>query len=448
VKNLISSQLPSLRKHGGPHYSYPVMAKICLLTPTQPSLNPRIVKEADALAQVGHQVHVLCGHTVAWADDSDATLLRTRKWTCSYVGGKPGSARHCWTRLRHGVVRRFPEIWKLNRTLARCALARITPELQAAALQSDADLYIAHYVGALVGAGVAAKRRSVPLAFDAEDFESGYYEYSSGPRPIDRLTEEVELEYLPRCCYVTAASSGIAEAYASKYCIARPVPILNVFPIAERPPGFRETARSGPLKVYWFSQTIGHDRGLEDVIRAMAMLRNCDIELSLRGRCASGYQEHLAQLASEGGLTLSKVTFSSPAPPEEMIRLSAEHDVGLALEPPTTRNRELCVANKIFSYLLAGNAIAATSTTGQKAVLERLGAAAFLYKTGNYEALASGLRVWHDDRSELQRAREAAWSSGTYSFNWDLEKKKLLDLVKSVLQTEEIGAAIRSSVSA
>jgi glycosyltransferase involved in cell wall biosynthesis len=448
VKNLISSQLRNLRKHWGPHYSTPVMANICLLTPTQPSVNPRIVKEADALAEAGHQVHVLCGHTVPWADESDATLLRSRNWSCSYVGGKPGSARHWWTRLRHGAIRRFPQIWKLNRTLARCALARITPELQAAALRSDADLYIAHYVGALVGAGVAAKGRNVLLAFDAEDFESGYYDYSTGPRPIDRLTEEVELEYLPRCCCVTGASSGIAEAYSSKYCIAMPVTILNVFPMAERPPELRETARGGPLKLYWFSQTIGHDRGLEDVIRAMAILRNCDIELCLRGRCASGYEEHLAQVASESGLSLSKITFCSPAPAEEMIRLSAEYDVGLALETPASPNRDLCVTNKIFSYLLAGNAIAATSTTGQKAVVEELGAAAFLYRPGDYEALARGLRVWHDDRSELERARQAAWSFGTYSFNWESEKKKVIDIVNSVLRTEENGAAIQSSVSA
>lgn len=424
------------------------MAKICLLTATQPSVNPRIVKEADALAEAGHQVHVLCGHTVPWADESDATLLRTRNWTCSYVGGKPRSAQHWWSRVRHGSIRRFPQVWKLNRKLARCALARITPELQAAALQSDADLYIAHYVGALVAAGVAAKRRSALVAFDAEDFESGYYEYSSGPRPIDRLAEEVELEYLPGCCYVTAASFGIAEGYASKYCIAVPETILNVFPLAERPRQFRETARSGPLKLYWFSQTIGHDRGLEDVIRAMAMLRNCDIELCLRGRCASGYHDHLAHLATDCGLSLSKITFSSPAPAEEMIRLSAEYDVGLALETSASLNRELCVTNKIFSYLLAGNAIAATSTTGQKAVVKELGPAGFLYAPGDYEGLARGLRVWHDDRSELQRARQAAWSFGTYPFNWDIEKKKLLDLLNSVLRTEQNGAAVGSSAIA
>src|SRR5205807_5593379 len=129
------------------------MAKICLLTPTQPSINPRIVKEADALAEAGHQVHVLCGHTVAWADESDILLLRKRKWTCSYVGGVPGSVRYWWTRARHGAVRRFPLTWKLSGDTACYALARITPDLRTAAFRVEADLYIAHYAGALVAAG-------------------------------------------------------------------------------------------------------------------------------------------------------------------------------------------------------------------------------------------------------------------------------------------------------
>lgn len=421
------------------------MARICLLTPTQPSVNPRIVKEADALAEVGHKVHVFCGHTIPWADESDERLLGKRKWTCAYVGGMPGSARHWWTRVRHGVIRRFPQIWKLSRELAKCALARIVPELRAAALEFDADLYIAHYVGALAVAANVAKKKGVPFAFDAEDFESGYYEYNTGPRSIDHLTEQVEGECLPQCCYVTAASPGIASASALKYGIPTPTSILNVFPLAERPLQFRETDARAPLKLYWFSQTIGADRGLEDVIRALAILRDSDIKIYIRGRSASGYQEQMLRFASEKGLEDSKVHFLPPAPTEDMIRLSAEYDVGLALEQPASPNRDLCLTNKIFSYLLAGNAVAATSTKGQTAIIERLGAAGFVYEPGDVEALARGLRMWHDDRCELDQARRTAWLLATHQFNWDIEKRKFVQLVNAALMQHENSLAVRSS---
>jgi glycosyltransferase involved in cell wall biosynthesis len=422
------------------------VAKICLLSPSQPSINPRLVKEADALVEGGHRVHVLCGHTVPWAERSDAILLRSRPWNCTYVGGEPGSALYLWTRLRHGLIRRFPQVWKAAGKAARGALSRITSELQAAAFQIDADLYVAHYVGALAAAGVVTKKKRALLAFDAEDFESGYYDYKTGPGPTDLLTEQVEREYLPQCCYVTAASPGIAGAYASKYGIPTPTSILNVFPLAERPLRFRETRPDGPLRLYWFSQTIGPGRGLENVIRAMGRLRDCDLELHLRGRFSSGYEERLRQAVRESGVDLTKIVFCAPAPAEEMIQLSGEHDVGLALEQPDSPNRDLCLTNKIFSYLLAGNAVAATETTGQKAVVESLGPAGFLYDPGDWERLARGLRLWHDNRSELERARRAAWSLGTNPFNWDQEKKTLLEVVNGVLTREENGNRVRSSV--
>jgi glycosyltransferase involved in cell wall biosynthesis len=424
------------------------MAKICLLTPTQPSINPRIVKEADALAEAGHQVHVLCGHTVQWADESDASLLRNRRWTCAYVGGRPGSARHWWSRARHGAIRRFPQAWKFNPYVAKCALARIAPELQAAAFHFQADLYIAHYVGALVAAGEVARTTGALLAFDSEDFESGYFRYNAGPRPIDRLTEQVEREYLPQCCYITAASPGIAAAQASKYGLRHPTSILNVFPVADRPLQFRETSSAGPLKLYWFSQTIGADRGLEDVVRAMAISRDCDMQLYLRGRCAAGYQAQLEALARENGLAPDKLKLCPPALAEHMVSISSEYDVGLALEQPASPNRDLCLTNKIFSYFLAGNAVAATSTSAQEAIVKTLGPAGFVYRPGDYEGLARGLRVWHDNRAELQRARREAWWLGSNRFKWDLEKKKLLDLVDSVLMKQETGSVARSSAIA
>lgn len=413
------------------------MAKICLLTPGQPSTNPRLVKEADAFVEAGHQVHVLCVHTVAWADQADKILLSTRQWTCSYVGGEPGTALYWWTRLRHGVVRRLPVTWKLASAFRNWARCRVTSELLAAAFQCGADLYVAHYTGALAVAGAVARGRGSLLAFDAEDFESGYYEYRTGPGTIDLLAETVEREYLPECCYVTAASPGIAAAYRAKYGIPTPKSILNVFPLAERPAQFRETNPDGPLRLYWFSQTIGPGRGLEDVIGAITKLRDCDIELYLRGRWSSGYEQLLLQSARNGRLDLTKIVFCPPSPSGEMVRLSAQYDIGLALERPASPNRDLCLTNKIFSYLLAGNAVAATATRGQKPILDAIGRAGFVYEPGDVDALVRGLRLWYDDRRELQQARREAWSYGTREFNWDLEKKRLLEIVNGVLTNKE-----------
>ena len=221
-----------------------------------------------------------------------------------------------------------------------------------------------------------------------------------------------------------------------------PVIILNLFSLAERPQQFRTTVSNGPLRLYWFSQTIGLGRGLEDVIRAMGKLRECEIELHLRGVARPDHWENLRDLAASNGVRSEAIVLHAPAPSSEMIRAAVEFDVGLALEQSVSLNRDLCLTNKIFSYLLAGNAIAATSTTGQRPIVEVIGRAGFLYEPGDVDALAHGLRTWSQDRQRLQHARWEAWTWGTRQFNWDVEKKKLVDVVSDVLTNRECANSV------
>ena len=412
------------------------MARICLLAPGQPSVDPRLVKEADALHEVGHEVQVLCAHMIPWADAADKELLQTRLWKCTYVGGDFNgvAAQYLRTRLRHGLARRVPVAWPLSNRLRRYALCRVLPELAGAAKRARADLYIAHYAGALVAAAEAARANRALFGFDAEDFETGSYLLAAGPSPMDRLVERFERQYLPRSAYMTAASPGIAEAYKAKYAIPLPTTILNVFPLAERPRELRTMTANGSLRLYWFSQTIGLGRGIEDIVRAMGKLNDCDIELHLRGRLSCRTREALLGLATSGGVDVRRVQFYPPADPEEMVRLSAAHDIGLALESQDSRNHDLCISNKMFTYLLAGNAIVATSTRGQRLIMDTMPDAGFTYEPGDVNSLAHGLLLWYEKRDILQQARQGAWDWGTRRFNWDLEKKKLVQAVEGVLK--------------
>ena len=51
--------------------------KIVLISPGQPSLNPRLVKEADTLAANGYDVTVLYSYWNDWGAKFDKTLLPT-----------------------------------------------------------------------------------------------------------------------------------------------------------------------------------------------------------------------------------------------------------------------------------------------------------------------------------------------------------------------------------
>ena len=404
---------------------------VCLLTPGQPSNNPRLVKEADALAEAGYTVHVLCVDCGLWPSETDSSVMAARPWACRYVGGMVHSRplMHRIARLRLALTRRMLRVFPESEILQRAAMVRVGPELEAAALQHPAKLYIAHHAAVLPAAARAAAKFGGKVGYDAEDFYTGL----QAPPAIERCAADIERKYLPACDYVTASTREIAAAYVEKYHISPPVTVLNVFPLAQRPTAFRTGITRGPLRLYWFSQCIGAGRGLEDVVRALGLLGDCEIELHLRGNWQAGYRERLLALAGSVGVRGDRIVSHAPAPPDDMVRLAAEYDIGLALEQPVDRNKLVCLSNKLFVYLLAGNAVAATNVGAQQSLIAEVGAAGWCYVPGDISSLAGRLHKWSLDRRSLEAARRRAWEWGEQRYNWDIEQRAFLDAVKGAL---------------
>jgi hypothetical protein len=396
-----------------------------------------MVKEADALTEAGHQVSVICAFWAAWADAADTKWLSARKWTCKYVGGHPENQRpwYLLTRLRHGLAKRamryFSALGRVD-TLAHCALSRTTPELISAAKANKADLYIAHNLGALPAAVIAAGYHGSLAGFDAEDFHGPETGRAQDGELGEPLAMRIEKQFIGKCDYLTASSPEIATAYADRYAIDPPLTVLNVFPLHQQP-AYRAGNESAPLQLYWFSQTIGANRGLDDVVQAMGRIGGADVELHLRGIWQPGYRECLYNLAGRNGVREGAIIWHEPGLPDEMPRLAAQHDIGLSTEQPLSMNKNLCLGNKIFTYLLAGNAIVTTETSAQSRLAKTVGAAARVYAPGNVDALAEILRTWNGDRNLLEQARRHSWQAGRDQYNWDNEKDKLLNHIENII---------------
>jgi hypothetical protein len=409
-----------------------VSRRVCLVTSGQPASNPRLVKEADALAEAGYRVRAIGAHWADWADAADVRLLAGRPWTCEIVDWRRESqpALFWWSRIRHRAAR-VAASPAAGRFALLAAAGRVTPELARRAARQMADLYIAHNLGALPAAARAARQTGARLGFDAEDFHSGQFPH--GDRSAaQRVAARVERAFIPRCDQVTAASPGIGRAYAA---MARRAPetILNVFPLSHRPPAFRTSTGAGPVRMYWFSQTIGPGRGLEDAVRLLGRFPRGAVELHLRGVWSPGYEEALRAAAREAGVDPANLAAYPPADPDEMARLASAFDIGLALETGETPNSDLLLSNKIFSYLLGGLAVLATRTQGQEPIARDLGTAAVTYRPGDVGEMAARVGPWIADRAALDRARRAAWDAGEARFNWDREKARFLALVDRTL---------------
>jgi glycosyltransferase involved in cell wall biosynthesis len=410
--------------------------RICILTAGHLATCPRMLKAADALAGAGFQVRVVSTRYLAWATAADAALQATRPWKSVVIDYDRGSART--TYIRTGVRMRAAQmlvrafgVERCPATLAARAYSRLHIELLQEALVAPADLFYGGTNGALAAIAAAGRRAHVPFALDLEDFHSAEQDDSPAARLAHRLAARIERDVLPRAAFLTASSDAIAAAYTEKYAVS-PIPVHNTFPLPESPPDLTPHAGDG-LQLYWFSQTIGPWRGLEDAVRAMG-LAGIPGALHLRGASLPSYVGSLQRLARTVAPRL-RIIVHEPAPPDTMIGSCRGYDVGLALEQGQVLNRALCLTNKAFTYMLGGLAVAFTDTLGQRPLARELGEGAILYTPGDVGALADGLARWARDKTALVRAKHAAWEAARRRWHWEhpAERGALLAAVARAL---------------
>jgi hypothetical protein len=403
-----------------------------LITPGHLATNPRIVKEADALSEAGYGVTVVAADFLDWAHHADAEFA-DRAWHVERkvsFGPRAPIERYLKQTIRRKTCRALTRMIGPNRFLIDRALHPAAPELVEAALSIPAELYIAHYTAALPAAAAAANRFGTFYAFDAEDFHLGALP-EDAEYAVDRtLIRVIEEDLLRNCVYLTAASPGIADAYVATYGLREPTVLLNVFPRANAPTSPTPAGTASPRpSVYWFSQTIGRNRGLEVAVEAIS-ISVARPYLYLRGTLAAGFGDVLETLSRRHGVA-DKLRLLEPEPPSAMEQLASQYDVGLVSEIGETQNHRIALSNKIFTYLLAGIPVVASSIPAH-APFDGLHGAVKLYDTLNPHAMARALDSLLLNPRQLARARRRAWGLGQDRFNWDIEKQILLSLIKGL----------------
>lgn len=405
------------------------VSKVCIVTPGHLSANPRVVKEATALSEAGFAVTIVCGDYILNAKESDQRITDP-KWNVHHVTfGRHVASRsnHLRQKLRQKLSRILHWLTPLKSELAALSHSPIAWDLEKVAKSVQADFYIAHYVAALPAAAKAAKLYGVRYAFDAEDFHLGDLPELQQHDFERSLIYAIEKKWLPGAAYVTAASPLIADAYAYTYGIERPTVILNVFPRSSGPsaPTPKGTIIPGP-SLYWFSQTIGAGRGLETALEAISIAKS-NPHLHLRGTPAIGYREKLMDLAASLNVS-GRLHFHDPVPPYELERVGAAFDIGFVGETGETRNRNIALTNKLFSYLTSGLPVIASDISAHRDLSEEHSDFIFAFRNAN--GLAEILDKLLIPKNGLIHPRRLAFEAGSTVFDWNRHQYKVVDCVR------------------
>ncbi|MGO4876818.1 hypothetical protein ACEN2P_09475 [Pedobacter psychrotolerans] len=404
------------------------MKKICFITPGHICSNPRLVKEAGLLSNAGYNVHIIFIQNLAFLNQYDQEILNCHpSWTYNILTNLNLNG---WdylkktSRLLLHKLANFSLQIQFDHLSAPLSLNRNYFWQFNKAVKNQADLYIAHNLGALPVAVNAAKKNKVKCGFDAEDFHRN--EGSNDPNNADvKLRKFIEDKYLKQTDYLTAASPLICKAYKNLYPDLNPTLINNVFEIKHQP--ILNLNPHSNLRLFWFSQTIGKNRGLEDIIEAINLIDNPQIELHLLGSLSTSEAHYFNNLA------LFKVKYHHPISPDDLFELASTFDIGLALEQNTPLNRDICLTNKIFTYLISGLAIIASDTQAQKEFMTSNTIIGELYPIGDVTALANIITKLFNNRDLLNTYRKNSYKLAKSKYNWEMEKEKFLTIIKSLV---------------
>jgi len=287
------------------------------------------------------------------------------------------------------------------------------------ALKAKADLYIAHNAGAIAVAADAAKKNDAKFAFDAEDFHRG----ENLSDLVKRALILIEDHYLPIADYITAASPLIAKEYEQLYKKSIST-ILNVFPKPNLPQ--MEKQNFNGLKLFWFSQTIGFDRGIEVVIEAMGKINNPLLSLHLLGNHNEQIKIQFNELAINFGLQTSQLHFYPPISSDEIFAFANQFDIGLATETGIPFNRDICLTNKIFTYVQSGLAVIASDTSAQSKLILDYPQLGLIYKKKECNQLVSIISRYLIAPQDLQIAKQNSLKIAQEVFNWEIEEQRFL----------------------
>jgi glycosyltransferase involved in cell wall biosynthesis len=404
------------------------LKKIIIVTTGQPSTNPRVVKEYSALKQAGYEVKVIYCHWAEWAIKADEKLFDTgelERKDFILAAGSPGKKafRFFTSRVIFKLMRNLSTVLPFG-FFKENSIARPAFALRRIAPGHKADLYIAHYPGALPAAVKAGKKFKAPVIFDAEDFHRGEAE---GNSRHTQLVTGIETKYFPQIESMTTASPLISDAYHKIFHDGRITTINNVF--SEKYLQKINTRTDKNLKLFWFSQTIGPDRGLENVMMALSQLAEYDISITLLGDCNDAYKEKLSSIL----MKKNTIHFIPAVSPAEIFSIAAEHDIGLATEIPWNENRDIALTNKIFTYMMSGLCIIASDTRAQENFLTEYPGAGLMYKHNLPPHLAAQIEILYNDRELLLHLRQNSLHIAETEMNWEKESVKFLMNVKHSL---------------
>ncbi|MBI2883518.1 MAG: glycosyltransferase, partial [Candidatus Methylomirabilis oxyfera] len=389
--------------------------RIVMLVPDN-LIDRRVLLEGQALTQAGCEVTVIAAPApenipVDDADFPDLTIVRVNPMAAVQIP---------------------PELDCLNALPKRDwnDFYWLTDHYYLEAVTRPAEVYVAHDLPVLAAAAKAAAKHSAMLVYDAHELYPEQHVFSP---TVKMMLADAEALLVPKVHHGTTVNLSLAQEMSKRYGGSPFEVILNApaWPaevMTQTHDSLRAALEIQPYhKVLLFQGGFSPYRNLENVVKAMARVRNEQIVLVLIGQ--GELRPELTEIAQRLGLLDSRVFFHPFVPQKSLLAYTRSADAGIIPYPHIDLNSYYCTPNKLFEYLVVGIPILANDSPELRRFVGELGVGLNVPMNDDCE-IASGIDQLFSDSVLLKKFRIRSEEVGR-QFTWEREAEKLRDLYAS-----------------
>jgi glycosyltransferase involved in cell wall biosynthesis len=302
--------------------------------------------------------------------------------------------------------------------LAIVRICALQLKLLRAAQTTNAHVYCSNDFDTLL-IGVLSARFDRKLVYDSHEL---WTDMLIGVPPFFKsVLRQVEKRLIKRANVVATVNEFIARELRSRYSLHRPVQVVYNYP--NLPVTKTQMRTPHTMKRVLYQGRYSPERGLENLVRASEYLLP-DIELVFRGY--DEIEKNLRELAS-GRMN---VRFEKPVEMHRLVQAAQTADVGVVSYMPTNLCNYLASPNKLFEYIRAGLAVAASDMPFLRKIVLRddIGV---LFDPRNPRSIADALNLVTRPAT-LERCRNNA-ASVACKYTWQSESEKLVQLYEDLV---------------
>ena len=390
----------------------------------------RVLREARTLQTAGHQVQVVAlsapnlpAHEISLEGIQIARVSRGPGAKLRGVSdptrstGKPSKQRGLFLRLAVRVVK-----FAAKTPLSSFVQAGIDSRMASEVLKFKPDVIHAHDLDTLELGSQLKLELNIPLVYDSHEIATDRNHHNQAHK---LRAEKKESHLISQADIVIMVSHGCAQFTADKYGIKLPTVIMNTPDYEPAKIQIRDLRSElnipGSNVVLVHQGSLQKNRGVEQTIDAVREIPNITYVII-------GYGQHrpfLENYVERTGLS-EKVKFFGPVPADELVEWTASADIGICTIVGKTKSYLYSMPNKLFEYTMAGLPVVASNYPDMGAFVteNQMG---LTCDPESSASIANAIKMLLDDNMLREKLANGAKIART-TFNWENEKKKLLEI--------------------